>query len=144
MAKDNPRDKPRHSPRGENRRAARPERSRDDKSAHQDATNSSSVDVGTRGANAGLQMQRQIFELLEGIGRKWLARVTSTAELTFKLPSRLTAAPTIPDAFSAYQAWLGEWFAMVGEDARDCVADGQRLMEAGMRCFAETSPVGTR
>jgi hypothetical protein len=121
--------------------SARSERSRGERSPRiEDAP---SVDMAARTVNAGLRMQRQMLDVFEDIGREWFTRATSKAELAFELPNKLTAAGSVPDAVFAYQAWLGEWMNMFGEDSRRFISDGQKIIDAGVRCFAATSPVGS-
>jgi hypothetical protein len=92
---------------------------------------------------AGLRLQGEMFEVLSNIGREWFARATSEAELASRLPNKLTAARSVPDALSAYQEWLGEWMNRCGEDSYRIVSDSQRIISAGVRCFADAGPVGT-
>jgi hypothetical protein len=141
-----PQDHPRtETHRTENLRneSARSERSRGEKAALSDAMSIPAGDMVARGVNAGQRIQKQMFDVLEDIGRDWFARTTSKTELVFKLPKKLTEAGSVPAAFSAYQEWLGEWMNMVGEDSRRLVSDGQKIMDASARCFADTPPLGT-
>jgi hypothetical protein len=79
---------------------------------------------------AGLRMQAEMFEALHSIGRDWMARATSQAELAFNLPNRLTTARSVPDAISAYQEWFTEWLARCGEDSRRLISDGKKIANA--------------
>jgi len=132
MPHDNPRTETRrdHNPRGD---SARSERSRGEKPARPVAID---APLGETGGNAGLRMHKQMLDVFEGIGREWVARATSRAELAFSLPSRLTAASSPSDALVAYQEWLNAWVSMIGEDGRHFVADSQKIVETGARCFA--------
>jgi hypothetical protein len=110
------------------------------------AMNGQELSFGTMGAGgvmAGLRLQKEMFEVFSNIGREWFARATSEVELASRLPNKLTAARTVPDALSAYQEWLGEWMNMRGEDGYRMVSDSQRIINAGVRCFADAGPVGT-
>lgn len=119
---------------------ARVERSRGEKAAAAAAASSKFGEAGAKRLASGLRVQTEMFGLLSEIGQEWFARATSEAELAFKLPNKLTAARTVPDAISAYQEWLGEWMNMRGEDGRRLISDGQRIVETGVRCFAGTAP----
>jgi len=127
---------------------ARGERSRTEKSA---ATASEQLtemrddlrETGAKNLKAGLHMQREMFDAFQHLGREWLERATAEVELAFKLPTKLTAARTMPDAFSAYQEWLSEWMNKCGEDGRHFIADGQKIMNAGARCLSGGSPAVT-
>jgi hypothetical protein len=70
------------------------------------------------------------------------SRATSEVELASKLPNKLTAARSVPDALSAYQEWLSEWMNRCGEDSYRFVSDGQRIVNAGVRCFGNAGRWG--
>jgi len=127
---------------------ARGERSRTERSAAAASEQLTEMrddlrDMGAKNLKAGLHMQQEMFDALQGIGREWLERATAEVELAFKLPTKLTAARTVPDAFSAYQEWLSEWMSKCGEDGRHFMADGQKIMDAGARCLGGGSPAVT-
>ena len=100
-------------------------------------------EIAVRNVNAGLRMQKQMIDVFEDIGREWFARATSKAELALNLPSKLTTISSIPDALSAYREWLGEWVDILSEDSRRFMTDSQKIMDAGVRCFTDTAPLGT-
>jgi hypothetical protein len=96
--------------------------------------------MGASNVKAGLRVQQEMFDALQDISRDWLLRGTSQAELVFKLPNKLTTARSATDAFSAYHEWLSEWLNLCSEDSRRFISDGQRLVDAGVRCFSTLSP----
>jgi hypothetical protein len=100
-------------------------------------------DMGVGTVRAALQLQTEIFDVLHDIGRDWVARATSEAELAFQLPNKLGAAQTVPNALAAYREWLNEWMSMASEDSRRLVADSQRIMDRSVRCFAPASSGAT-
>jgi hypothetical protein len=100
--------------------------------------------LGARGVAIGLRLQREMFGVLSDIGDEWLARATSEVEWASRLPHKLTAARSVPDAVSAYQEWVGEWMNMRREDSYRFVSGSQKIINAGVRCFAEAAPEGTR
>jgi hypothetical protein len=142
MPQDNPHTE---SERPENTRQdrARAERVRSERSSTASLMSPPFGEMGTRNVKAGLRMQKEIFDLLQDIGREWFARATSEAELAFKLPERLTAAQTIPDAFSAYQEWLSEWMNRFSEDSRRFLADSRTIADTGVRCLSGSAPAVT-
>jgi hypothetical protein len=101
-------------PRGDNGRA---ERSRNGKPSSASGR-AAFGDVDMRNVTAGLRLQKQMIGLLSDISQDWFARATAEAELALRLPNRLTAARTVPDAVTAYQEWFGEWMARCSEDSR--------------------------
>jgi hypothetical protein len=96
-------------------------------------------EMGVGNVKAALRLQTEMFDVLHDISRDWVARVTTEAEHAFELPHKLTAAQSVPDAMTAYHEWLNEWMSMCSEDSRRLVADGQRIMDKSVRCFAPAS-----
>ena len=137
MPQDDPRTE-RDSAR-QQRGGARAEQMRSENTAAAEQMSAHMAEFGTSGLNAGLRIQTEMFDTLQTIGRQWMERRTCEAELALNLPSRLAVARTLPDALSAYQEWLGEWVAMCNEDGRRFVADGQKIVATGMRCFTNIS-----
>jgi hypothetical protein len=95
-------------------------------------------DISKRSIHAGLRVQTEMLDALQVISRDWMTCATSETELALNLPHRLAGARTLPEAIAAYQQWLNEWLTMCNEDGRRLVADGQKFMTSGVRCF--TSP----
>jgi hypothetical protein len=100
-------------------------------------------DIGTRNVRAALRLQTEMFEIFHDVGRDWLERAASEAELAFDLPNKLTAAQTVPEALSAYQEWLNDWMSRVGEDSRRFVADSQKIVDKSVNCLVVAPPAGT-
>jgi len=140
---------PHDNPRSENPRTAisddnpPSERQRSERSARAEAKQIPLGDFGVRSVNAGLRMQKQIYDVFEDIGRQWLERTTAKTQLAYQLPSKLTQAGSIPAAFTAYQEWLSEWVNVLGEDNRRLINDSQRLADTGMRCLTDATPLPT-
>ena len=95
--------------------------------------------MGIRNVKAGLRMHEEMFGAFQAVGRQWLARAASEAELAFKLPNALKNARSLPDALSAYRAWMREWLRMCGNDGLSLVSDSQKLVETAMQCCATAS-----
>ena len=128
------------NPRDESARAKRP--------GNQSSTKASPsiapfAEMGPRNVKAALRLQMEMFEVLHDVGRDWLKRAASEAELALNLPNKLTAAQTVPAALSAYQEWLGEWMSMVSEDGRHFIANSQKIVDRSVSCFADRSPDAT-
>lgn len=92
-------------------------------------------DVGARNVAAGLRLHREMLGLLSDMGQDWLARASAEAQLALRLPNRLTAARSVPDAVTAYQEWFGEWLNRCSEDSQRLLSDGQKIVVTGTRCF---------
>jgi hypothetical protein len=136
MPQDNARN---DSPRAENARA---ERSRSERSSRAGAS-PPLAEPGTRGITAGLRLQSEMLTLVADIGQEWFSRTTSEAEWAFNLSNKLKAARSMPDVLSAYQEWLGEWMNRFGEDSCRLVSDSRKIIDTGVRCFADAAPAAT-
>jgi hypothetical protein len=128
------------NPRDESARAKRP--------GNQSSTKASPsiapfAEMGPRNVKAALRLQMEMFDVLHDVGRDWLKRAASEAELAFDLPNKLTAAQTVPAVLSAYQEWLNEWMSMVSEDGRHFIANSQKIVDRSVSCFADRSPDAT-
>lgn len=151
MPQDNPRNqtsRPETS-RGESARSeqdeiSRSETLRTEPSSTREATKVRFAEMGLRNVRIGLRMQKEMFDTLQDIGRDWLQRAASEAELAYKLPNRLRVARSVPDALSAYQQWLTEWLSLCSEDSRRLLSDGQKIVNTGMRWLADASPAMSR
>lgn len=92
-------------------------------------------DVGARNVAVGLRLHREMLGLLSDMGQDWLVRASAEAQLALRLPNRLTAARSVPDAVTAYQEWFGEWINRCSEDGQRLLSDGQKIVVTGTRCF---------
>jgi hypothetical protein len=126
--------------RTENSGGVRASRSHGQRSSATIAEEQSFGEMGARGVTAGLRLQTEMFEVLSNIGREWLERAASQAELASRLPNKLTAARSVPDVLSAYQEWLSECMTVAGEDGYRFISDSQKIINAGVRCVAEATP----
>jgi hypothetical protein len=100
-------------------------------------------EMGPRNVKAALRLQTEMFEVLHDVGRNWLERAASDAELALDLPHKLTSAQTVPAALSAYQDWLSQWMSRVSEDGRSFIADSQKIVDKSVSCFAAAPPRAT-
>jgi hypothetical protein len=120
--------------------SARAKRSDNPKSTKASPSTAPFGEIGPHNVKAAFRLQMEMFEVFHDVGRDWLKRAASEAELAFNLPNKLTAAQTVPAALSAYQEWLSEWMSMVGEDGRHFIADGQKIVDRSVSYFADRSP----
>jgi hypothetical protein len=142
MPQDNPRS---DTQRTENIRgeSARAERARGDRPSVASVMSAPLGDMGARSVAAGFRAQQRMLDVLSDIGQEWFTRATAEAELALRLPNKLTTARSVPDAFSAYQEWFDEWVSMFGEDTRRLFSDSRKIVDTGVRCFAEAAPAET-
>ncbi len=140
MPQDHPRGESsrNNSPRSDNNRA---ERARHDKAS---TVENAFGDIGARHVTAGLRLQKEMIGLLSDIGQDWFARATAEAELALRLPNKLTAARSVPDAVAAYQEWFGEWMTRCSEDSQRLFSDSEKIVDTGARCITgkQSEPVG--
>jgi len=151
MPQDNPRSQTSRAEtsRGESARFEEGETSRSEtlrtvSTSAGDAAKVRFAEMGLRNVRTGLRMQKEMFDTFQDIGRDWLQRAASEAELAYKLPNRLRNARSVPDAMSAYQRWLSEWLSLCSEDSRRFLSDGQKIVSTGVRCLADASPAMSR
>lgn len=128
--------------------SGRTENGRADRS-HSEKTSSATQnvafgDVGARNVTAGLSLQKEMLGLLSDMGRDWFACASAEAELAMRLPNRLTAARSVPEAVAAYQEWFGEWMNRCSQDSQRLLSDGQKIVVTSARCFAggQSAPTG--
>lgn len=132
---------PQDNPRSESARngTSRSDNSRADRSRGEKPSpatdNMAFGEVGTRNVAAGLRLHREMLGLLSDMGQDWLARASAEAQLALRLPNRLTAARSVPDAVTAYQEWFGEWINRCSEDSQRLLSDSQKIVVTGTRCF---------
>lgn len=101
-----------------------------------DATSTRLVEIGLKNVKTGLRLHQEIFDTYHGIGRDWLERATSDAELALKLPNKIGSARSVRDALAAYHEWLSEWVRACEEDGRRFLVDAQKIIRTSARCFA--------
>ena len=78
--------------------------------------------------------------IMEEINRAWLTRAQSEVTLASELVGKLATSRSIPDAATACQECMSRQMEMLAEDSRRMLADGEKLMRAGARLFANGSP----
>jgi hypothetical protein len=100
-------------------------------------------EFGLKNIKTGLRMQKEMFDVVQDIGRDWVARASSEAEMVLTLPNRLKDARSPSDAMSAYGLWLSDWLRMCSEDGHRLVTDGQKIVDTSVRCFGGFSPAVT-
>ena len=103
-----------------------------------DASSTRLVEIGLKNVKTGLRLHQEIFDAYHGIGRDWLERAASDAELALKLPNKIGNARSVPDALAAYHEWLSEWVRACEEDGRRFLVDGQKIIQTSARCFANS------
>ena len=92
--------------------------------------------LGQKQADGFLDMQRQLWNLVEEANRSWIARAELERDLASDLANQLSTAKTLPDVAKVYQGWVGRRLQVLAEDNRRLVADSQKFMSAATRFFS--------
>jgi hypothetical protein len=92
--------------------------------------------LGQKQADAFLDMQRQLWNLVEEANRNWIARAELERDLASDLAKQLSAAKTPSDVAKIYQHWAGRRLQVLADDNQRLVADSQKLMSAATRFFS--------
>jgi Phasin protein len=85
--------------------------------------------------------QESLFEKFQDVNRRWLERWQAEAKLLSEFGTKLAAARSLPEATSAYQELTNKQLEMMNDDAKQLMADGQTLAEAGARMFTNGWPI---
>lgn len=85
--------------------------------------------------------QETLFEKFQNVNRRWLDRWQAEAKLLSEFGTKLAAARSLPEATSAYQELTNKQLEMMNDDAKQLMADGQILAEAGARMFTNGWPI---
>jgi Phasin protein len=85
--------------------------------------------------------QETLFTKFQDVNRRWLERWQAEASLLSDFGAKLTAARSLPEATAAYQELTTKQLQMINEDAKQLMADGQTLAEAGARMFSNGWPI---
>ena len=94
--------------------------------SHQDKIAETEKKIG----DATQQVQDEFAKSFEEISRAVMSHATAEIELGVKLTQKLGAARSFPDVVSAYQEWLSEAMNSRSEDARQFIANSQKLITA--------------
>lgn len=92
--------------------------------------------MGRQRLEATIQTQNDYFDKLQEMNREWLARLQSEVDLTTDISGKLTTARSLPEVTTAGQHWAGRRMAIFAEDSLRFIADSQKLIEIGARCFS--------
>ncbi len=80
----------------------------------------------------------ELFKTFREIGRNWAERASAEVEHGSKLTKDLSAAHSVPEAFTACQEWLSREMDARSEDARQLMSDGQKLMDSSARLLTNS------
>jgi hypothetical protein len=95
---------------------------------------SNSNDMAKR-IDAAIHVQREMIDTWERVAHNWFAHVKSETRLASELTTKLAAARSLPERTSAYQSWLNERMQLIADDGRRMFADGEELLQSGLRLF---------
>lgn len=75
----------------------------------------------------------ELLDTFREMSLSWVERASAEVQLGLKLTKDLSAAHSVPEAFTAYQEWLSKEMDARAEDARQLMSDGQKLMDTSAR-----------
>jgi hypothetical protein len=94
------------------------------------------AEAGKKQIEAIAHAQTEVLDALQEWNRDYLDCARSEAILASDIATKLMTARTIPETGTACQEWLGRWTATVGEDSQRLFVDGQKVIAASSRLFA--------
>ena len=98
--------------------------------------------VGNKQADTLMEMQKEIYSLIEQANRDWLARAEKERALASELATKLSAARSLPDVAREYQEWMTRRMEMMAEDGRKFFTDSQKIMNSTVRLMSKGWPSG--
>jgi Phasin protein len=96
------------------------------------------AEIGKKGFDAIIHMQRELCDALGEMNRDWFARAQAEANLASEFATRLTTARSVPDTAIMCQEWMGRRMEMFAENSRRFVADSRRFVEDSRRFLADS------
>jgi hypothetical protein len=100
-------------------------------------------DLGKKQFEAAVAMQNELLSTFEQMNRAWLARAQSEVDLANEFVSKLGGTRSIPEAAAACQECIGRQLDMFAEDGRRMLADGEKILRASARLFANGAPAAS-
>ena len=97
------------------------------------------VEMGKQRVEALMEMQQELFDVIQEINQAWFDRARSAATLNSELISKLTSARTMPETAEAYQQCVGKRMEMLVEDGRRLLADSQKIVSVGSKFLTNGS-----
>jgi len=95
---------------------------------------------GEAQTEATLALQKELADTYEQIGRAWLARVKSEADLWSDLATKMSSIRSAPDALGAYQQCVAQRMQLVVDDGRRLLEDSQKIMSTITRAMSNGWP----
>jgi hypothetical protein len=94
------------------------------------------IDFTRKRMEALLEVQKEFMQTLEGFNRDLFSHAKAEAELVSEFMGKLTTVRSIPDATTAYQQWASREMELLAQDGRNMFANGEKLLQASRRLFA--------
>ena len=82
--------------------------------------------------------QAELLDTLQETSRYWLDRIQIEAQFASEIPSKLTAARSVPDIMTACQIWGDQRFKIMAEDTKHLFDDTQKFMQVGVHTIWQT------
>jgi hypothetical protein len=83
-----------------------------------------------------IEVQKDFMQTIEDINHDIFNRAKAEAALASEFVGKLSSAKSVPDATTTYQEWASREMELLAEDGRAMFANGERLIQASRRLFA--------
>jgi hypothetical protein len=94
------------------------------------------LDMARKKIESLLDVQKDFMQTLEGINHELFDRAKKEAELASEFVGKFAAARSVPDATTTYHEWATKEMELLAADGRQMLANGEKLMQASRRLFA--------
>ena len=98
------------------------------------------AEFGNKQAETLVEMQREVYGLLEQANHEWLARVEKERAMASDFFTKLSAAKSLPDVAQVYQESMMRRTEMMAEDSRNLFANSQKFMTAAAHLLSNGLP----
>lgn len=96
------------------------------------------AEIGAKQTAALVKMQAQMFDVMQGWNRQYLARAQSEAALASDTADKLMSARSIPETASAYRQWLDRRINLFGKDSEQFFTESQKILDLGGQHLANS------
>lgn len=83
-----------------------------------------------------LKAQTELFQYLQELNQRWLARMQLEAAMASEFATKLAASRSFPETAAACQEWTNRRIELLAQDGQHLLADTMKVMEASARMLA--------
>src|SRR5258708_13915973 len=89
--------------------------------------------MGRQHIHECVKTHSELVDKFQEVNRSWLQYLRSEADLSSEFTSKMTAARSIPGIATVLVEWTSRHMEMTAVDAKQLLADTQKIMEIGVR-----------